>query len=446
MLDEPKNTTSLNEPSYCKSLVIVDDEPSILTALERVFMDDDIVLETFDSAQAALDYCRSHSVAVVVSDARMPEMDGIEFLSSLATELPDTERILLTGYTDIESTVAAINKGRVSYYLEKPWDEERLRRAVHKGIELANIRTRNRYLEDCLAHKNKQLSQWSQTLEQNVQKRTEQLREAYLMSVQSISSLVEKRLGDTTPNPRSVAQLCRLLGVEAGLTDTQLRDLRFAALLCHVGKMAFSDDLLHTSYIDLTEAQKQIYTQHPEISATTILFIPLLSEAADILRKHREQYNGKGYPVGCPAESVTPSSFILGIALFYLECRLGVRFKRPFTHKESITALTEQQQIMFPTELVELALKALETWEQQQQTFTGVAIKLSQLDVGMVLAQDLRLPDGILLLAQDKPIDAATLNRLIELEHKFPDSMIVHIKSDHTDITSTGSRHRSSSS
>ncbi len=436
MTDTPENTESLVEPNYCRSLVIVDDEVSILRALERVFIDDDIVLETFSNAQEALSYCRSHPVAAVVSDARMPEMDGIEFLSILAGELPDTERILLTGFTDIESTVAAINKGRVSYYLEKPWDEERLRRAVHKGIELANIRTRNRYLEDCLGHKNRQLTQWSQTLEQNVQKRTEQLREAYLMSVQSISSLVEKRLGDKTPNPRSVAQLCRLIGTEAGLDETQLRNLRFAALLCHVGKMAFSDELLQTPYIDLTEEQKKVYTQHPEISATTILFIPLLSEAADILRKHREQFNGKGYPLGCPAASVTPSSFILGIALFYLECRLGLRFKRPFTHKESMAALTEQQQAMFPQDLMKLATAALNEWEQQQQTLTGIAINLSQLEAGMILAQDLRLPDGLLLLAQDKPIDDATLERLIELEHKFPDSMIVHVRSDQTAITS----------
>tara|TARA_B100000446_G_scaffold173488_1_gene182501 strand:+ start:396 stop:1718 length:1323 start_codon:yes stop_codon:yes gene_type:complete len=432
--DELEISKSVDEPSYCKSLVIVDDETSILTALERVFMDEDIVLETFDNAQDALTYCRSHPVAVVVSDARMPEMDGIEFLGILSDEFPNTERILLTGYTDIESTVAAINKGRVSYYLEKPWDEERLLRAVHKGIELANIRTRNRYLEDCLAHKNKQLTQWSQTLEQNVQKRTEQLREAYLMSVQSISSLVEKRLGDTTPNPRTVAQLCRLIGVEVGLDDSQLRDLRFAALLCHVGKMAFSDDLLHTAYVDLNEDQKQVFTQHPEISATTILFIPLLTQAADILRRHREQHNGRGYPLGCTAEYVAPSSFILGIALFYLECRLGLRFKRPLTHKESVIALLEQQQIMFPQELVELAMNALEDWEQQQQTLTGIAIKLSQLEAGMVLAQDLRLPDGILLLAQDKPIDDSTLDRLIDLEHKFPDSMIVHIKSDPIEV------------
>jgi len=422
------SSSAVQEPSYCKRVVIVDDEPSILRALDRVFIDDDLILEMFDNARSALEFCRSNCVAVVLSDAQMPDMDGIELLHILAQEFPDTERVLLTGYSDIESTIAAINKGRVSYYIEKPWNEDSLRRSIFKGIELANIRVRNRFLEDSLKHKNQQLTQLSESLDLQVQERTEQLREAYLSSVQSISSMVESRLGSRTPNPRTVAQLCRQLGQARDFSDKQLRDLRFSALLCHIGKMAFSDELLTTAFVDLTAQQRLTYSQHPAISATTILFVPLLTDAADILQKHREQVNGNGYPTRCSPHEICESSYILGLTLFYLECRQGLRFKRPFTHSESCKAVRDQIDKMFPSQLVETALPLFAQWDIAQQEKIGISINLRQLKVGMVLAQDLHLPDGLLLLAQDKPIDELALNRLIELDHKFPDSMIVSIK------------------
>lgn len=420
--------TTENESNYCKRVVIIDDEPSILKALDRVLIDEDLLVETFDDAQSALNYCRSNPVAVVLSDARMPDMDGIELLKILAEEYPDIERILLTGYADMESTIAAINKGRVSYYLEKPWNEDRLIRSLNKGVDVANIRVRNRFLEDSLRHKNRQLAEWGASLDQQVQERTEQLREAYLSSVQSISSMVETRLGDRSPNPRTVARLCRQIGQARHFSDKQLRDLRFAALLCHIGKMAFSDDILTTAFVDLTAQQRLTYSQHPAISATTILFVPLLADAADILNKHREQMNGKGYPSHCSYHEICESSFILGLTLFYLECRQGLRFKRPFTHNESCQALQDQTEKMFPSKLVETAIPLFAQWDIDQQEKTGVNLNLHQLKVGMILAQDLHLPDGLLLLAQDKPIDELALNRLVELDHKFPDTMIVSIK------------------
>lgn len=415
-------------PRYCNQVVIVDDEPSIVRALERVFIEEDVLLTTFTDAQSALDFCRAHPAAVVLSDARMPGMNGIELLHILSQEFPDTERVLLTGFSDMDSTIAAINKGRVSYYLEKPWNEENLKRSVIKGIELANMRSRNRELEEHLKQKNAQLIQWSSTLDQQVQERTEQLREAYLSSIQSISSLVESRLGDHTPNPRSVASLCRRIGEALNFNPKQLRDLRFAALLCHIGKIGFSGELLTTAFVDLTADQREIYIQHPSISATTILFVPLLSDAADILMKHREQVNGKGYPARCDDNEISRSSYILGLTLFYLECRQGLRFKRLLTHEESCAAILEQSDVMYPKNLVKTALPIFHQWDDDQQKTSGVSFKLSQLKVGMILAQDLYLPNGLLLLARDKPIDQLALNRLVELNHKFPDKMIVNVK------------------
>lgn len=416
-LPPPSTDTALKDPTFCKQVVVVDDEPSILSALGRVFYDDNLTLTCFESAQHALVFCRENTVAVVLSDVQMPGMNGIELMSQLAKEFPHLERILLTGQSDMGSTIEAINRGRVSYFLEKPWDEDRLRGAINKGIELANMRRRNHYLEACLNQKNQQLTQWSHTLEERVLERTEQLRESYLTAIQVISGMVEKRLGERTPSPRVIALISRNIGVRLGLDDIALRDLRFAALLCHVGKMAFNDELLNTPFFELSAAQREQYCQHPAIAETTIMFIPPLSQAATVLRQHREQADGKGYPNQLTLEDLSTSALILGVTLFYLECRKGLRFKTPLPHNDSITALTEQRGVLFPTAIVDAAIPALSEWADQQQETEGEQINSRHLEVGMILARDLYAPNGLLLLAQDKPVDQHIIDRLLEIEH-----------------------------
>lgn len=405
----------------------MDDETSILSSINRVFLDEDLLIEVFDNAQEALDFCRNNKVSVVVSDARMPEMDGFELLGILAEERPETERILLTGHSDIDATIAAINKGRVSYYLEKPWNDETLIRSVQKGVELSNIRLRNQFLEDSLEQKNQQLQEWNESLEKQVQQRSDQLREAYLTSIQSISGMVERRLGDKTPNPRSVAQLCLKIADSIECSEKDKRDLRFAALLCHIGKMTFSDELLGTAFLNLTQEQRDAYCQHPDISSRTILFVPLLADASVILSCHREQFNGKGYPNALKGFDINDCAYVLGISLFYLECRQGLRYQRPYTHQEAIDELKKQQDKMFPQTLVKASLPILDGWEDEQQKTYGQDLTISQLTKGMILAKDLYLEDGLLLLARDKPIDDTIINRLLQLDHKSPGTIVVSV-------------------
>lgn len=116
-------------------MLVVDDEPDNLDLLYRTFRREFEVLRA-ESGTAALEIlARQGEVAVIISDQRMPEMKGTEFLSRTTPQFPDTMRIILTGFTDIEDLVEAINSGQVYRYITKPWEPEELKQVVHRATE-----------------------------------------------------------------------------------------------------------------------------------------------------------------------------------------------------------------------------------------------------------------------------------------------------------------------
>ncbi|MDQ2096902.1 MAG: response regulator [Tychonema bourrellyi B0820] len=129
---------TLNRPKKPKMLV-VDDEPDNLDLLYRTFRRDFNVLKA-ESGIRALEVLESEGeVAVIISDQRMPEMKGTEFLSKTVFQFPNTVRIILTGFTDIEDLVDAINSGQVYKYITKPWDPNELKMVVQKAADTYEV-------------------------------------------------------------------------------------------------------------------------------------------------------------------------------------------------------------------------------------------------------------------------------------------------------------------
>ena len=120
-------------------MLIVDDEPDNLDLLYRTFRRDFQVLRAESGGQALELLSTEGEVAVIISDQRMPEMKGTEFLSKTVPEFPDTVRIILTGFTDVEDLVDAINAGQVYRYITKPWDPDELKTVVHNAAETYDL-------------------------------------------------------------------------------------------------------------------------------------------------------------------------------------------------------------------------------------------------------------------------------------------------------------------
>lgn len=120
-------------------MLVVDDEPDNLDLLYRTFRRDFRVFKADSGIDALEVLAREGEVAVIISDQRMPEMKGTEFLSQTVPQFPDTVRIILTGFTDVEDLVDAINSGQVYKYITKPWDPNELKAVVERAAETYDL-------------------------------------------------------------------------------------------------------------------------------------------------------------------------------------------------------------------------------------------------------------------------------------------------------------------
>ncbi len=126
-----------NEISAC--ILFVDDEPEILTALTRLLRNTGVTLYTATSAEKGLQILEQQYVDIVISDKNMPGMNGMEFLQKVAVQWPETVRIMLTAYTELNDVISAINSGRIWSYMKKPWDNEELKLNIQQALSYSEV-------------------------------------------------------------------------------------------------------------------------------------------------------------------------------------------------------------------------------------------------------------------------------------------------------------------
>ncbi|MBK9574803.1 MAG: EAL domain-containing protein [Rhodoferax sp.] len=140
-----------------RTLLLVDDEPNIVAALKRLFRRDGHTILTANSGPEGLELLSQHKVDVIISDQRMPGMTGVEFLRAAKSLYPDTMRIVLSGYTELQSVTDAINEGAVYRFLTKPWEDEALRAQISKAFEHKELQEENQRLDIRIRSTNQEL-------------------------------------------------------------------------------------------------------------------------------------------------------------------------------------------------------------------------------------------------------------------------------------------------
>lgn len=155
-----------------ETLLVVDDEANILAALARLFRRDGYRLLSATSGTAGLALLAENEVGVILSDQRMPDMSGVEFLRAARERCPDAVRVMLSGYTDLSSVTDSVNKVAIYKFLTKPWDDEALREVVRKAFHLYRVTRENTRLTAALTAANVSLTRLNRELEQRVADKT----------------------------------------------------------------------------------------------------------------------------------------------------------------------------------------------------------------------------------------------------------------------------------
>lgn len=156
-------------------LLLVDDEENIVSALSRLLRRDGYTILKANSGKVGLELLAQHEVGVIISDQRMPEMTGVEFLSQVKELYPNTVRIVLSGYTELNSVTDAINRGAIYKFLTKPWEDDLLRANIEEAFRFYEMERENARLSAALQQANENLQLINRDLEQRVEQKTREV-------------------------------------------------------------------------------------------------------------------------------------------------------------------------------------------------------------------------------------------------------------------------------
>jgi diguanylate cyclase (GGDEF)-like protein len=170
----PDHLLRLNKPS--RTLLLVDDEVNIVAALKRLLRRDNYTILTANSGLEGLEILAKNEVDVIVSDQRMPGMTGVEFLGKAKGIYPDTVRIVLSGYTELQSVTDAVNEGAIYKFLTKPWDDEQLRGHIEEAFRRKEMADENQRLNLEVRTANLELAAANRRLEEVLQQQQQQIK------------------------------------------------------------------------------------------------------------------------------------------------------------------------------------------------------------------------------------------------------------------------------
>jgi response regulator RpfG family c-di-GMP phosphodiesterase len=421
------------------TLLFVDDETAILSSLRRLFRPHGFRILTAESGPQGLALLEQEAVDLVISDMRMPEMDGARFLEQVRQRWPEVIRILLTGYADIESTVAAINRGEVFRYIHKPWDDHEIVLMVKEALERKRLERENGRLNAVVAAQNAELRALNASLEQKVAARTEELKKAlklvqqahgrlktgFLATVQAFAGLVEMRGRHLSGHARRVADHARALARAMGLDEAAQQHVLFAALLHDIGKIGMADEILERPVGSLTPEQRAEFMHHPERGEQALKQIEQLQEAARLIRHHHELYDGSGFPDHLAGLAIPLGARILTVANEYDGLVHGILVQQPMRPKDALAYLIENRGKRYDPAVVDRFAEILN--EHLRGVLDETPLRPPLLKPGMVLSRELMHRDGYLLLAKGYVLNQTVIDQLVKIAATEHQGMTVYV-------------------
>ena len=442
------NTAELDAQQQAPGTVLfVDDEQNILSSLRRLFRPVGYRVLVAANGPEGLALLEKDQIDVVVSDMRMPEMSGAEFLARIAQRWPQTMRILLTGYSDLESTVEAVNKGHIYRYVSKPWDDNDLKLTVHQALEVKRLEEDHKRLLEVTRQQNQQLKEFNTSLETMVKARTEEiqqtadmldlaykeLRHSYVNSIPVFANLIEMREGNNTGHSRRVGELARALAERMALHEDEVQNIYFAGLLHDVGKLGLPDSVISKPFADLNRQERALVVKHPVMGQGALVALDSLETAGRIIRAHHERYDGKGYPDGLVGKDIPLGARIIAVANDFDALQLGKLSDQPLSSEEAARHIETHTISCYDPDVVKVFLAWLKDNPQQGPSVMALAVPAEKLRQGMVLARDLFNSEGILLLSRGHFLTDKLIARIRVLERDEDTRFAIYIQHERGD-------------
>ncbi len=427
--------------SHTATVLCVDDEANILSALRRLLRQEGYKLLFANNGVEGLAVLEQEPVDLVISDMRMPEMDGAKFLTEVARRWPETVRILLTGYSEVDSTIKAINQGGIYKYISKPWEDTDLKLTLRRAIEQKNLEQERRRLEDLTREQNEKLKALNANLEVQVQQRTEEIQQTlgmyesayeelkrnYASTIDVFSNLIELRQGALQGECHQIPEAARRLATDLGLSAKEVEDIYHAAQLRDIGKIGLPDNLLGKPLGTLPAAARVRVLKHAVVGQGILMALDPLQDVASLIRHQNEKYDGTGQPDGLQGGEIPTGSRILAVLNDLFGLQSGRLTERKYSAEEARDFVIKNKGKRYDPEIVDRCFTVLsDLWEAVKEEEV-LLVKSNGLQPGMVLARDLLSPDGTRLLTQGYRVTEETIVKIDNFERSMDEDLDIFV-------------------
>ncbi len=435
-------STQDKEKEFKAHILCVDDERNILMAIRRTLRSTGHTIHLAEGGKEGLKILQDEPIDLVISDMRMPEMDGAEFLKQVHQKYPTVSRILLTGFSDLDSTIKAVNEGRINSYLGKPWDDDQLRDTVKELLHTRFLEHERKRLLHITHQQNKKLVALTKSLEDKVKERTSELEQtaamldeaykdvstSYDAAVSVLSSVVMSRRGALQQALSEINSTVKSLARRVKDDDFFIKHVHYASLLFEIGKQGLSDDLLNTPLDQLTAEQKKLYQQYPALGEASLMSMPILSDTAKIIRSHCEHFDGTGFPDQLMGQSIPLGSRILSIVIHFYFYRHGLIDGKKHKIDETMSYLNQWSFKKFDPELLDKFKEVVAELKSDEVDANELELTTMKLVPGMKLSKDCITDKGLLLLTRGTELSESMIDKLIEFEKFHNSTITVYIK------------------
>jgi putative two-component system response regulator len=338
----PSRYIAEQQSPYC---LIVDDEPRLRQVLMQLMRNDGFTCLEAGNGEEATALLQQHTVTLVMSDLRMPKMDGIGLLREIRGRWPDTAVVMITAVADVEVAVSCLAMGAMDY-LTKPFHLEEVRARVAQALEKRRLVLENRGFQE--------------SLQEKVALQARRLEELFLASVQSLAEALEVKDPYTRGHSIRVSHYSTVIAKELGLGGELLRRIELGGHVHDIGKIGVREDVLNKPGKLTDDEYKHIMT-HPMVGWR--ILAPLLGdtpEALNVVRSHHERFDGRGIPDGLSGTSI-PLEARIAAAADSFDAMASDRPYRPgLSMEEAIAEIIRCRGTQFDPDVVDAVVRGVE--------------------------------------------------------------------------------------
>lgn len=386
-----------------KKILYVDDEKELLNSFASLLRKENLQVFTLqDSTKIDEMIAANGPFAVVFSDQKMPEYDGVQVLDKIRSTSPSTIRILITGYSDFSDTIRAINQGGISSYISKPWSDEVLKDQIKEWITQFNLKVHNQFLLNQLDEENKKLNQiLDGTVGQTI-----------------------RVLGDLTnrisPQVAELSDKVKRAGIAFLKAFPNLNQVEKWEILRALDLFNFGIALLPANVQGLIEKhgiavleRSALAHSHHLLAAGLLKGIPRFYNIAKIIELQEKNFNGTGEPFDNPIKG---NELPFGSRFLHILIHLA----KQTSHGKSgtdVLKLMEEQEGKYDSTIIKQILGKIPAINAKQEERK---LSVSELTAGMVVIDDVRSREGQILLKSQSTLSETLLNILFQWHSNDP--------------------------